>query len=291
MGTAATAFITSFLTILANGLVVIVIAMDPFKELKSIPNYLILNLAVCDLFVGCSEVSLGLLHFDNSLKLHVAIYTFTHFSITASALTIFALAIERYIVVAKPLQSKEYLTYSHLRLAIVCIWLIAGCVALLSLLNPCHEVKNQLIIINTIGIPTMLFMVVIYLKLFHLVRRSIRRDIDEIIGSEQQSLLRNTDEMAEGIRRREREVALSVSLFAGVFFLCWAPCVVMENVIYIISGGDISSEPAGLRVVVDWVGFLGLVNSLLNPLIYALRFAKFRKAALVILHMRARLYR
>lgn len=279
---AATAFTMSFFTILGNALVVVAIAVDPYKELRTIPNYLILNLAVCDLFVGPSELLLGLLHFfDHSVYLYLVAYTCTYLSMVASALTILTLAFERYIVVAAPLQSKEYLIYSHLKLAIVYIWLIAACVALLSLLNKCHEAEYRRIVANAIGIPTILFMIVIYLRIFYLVRRCIRRDLEQSIGSEQQSLLRSVDELAEDIRKREREVAFSVFLFVGVFFLCWAPCFVLENVIP-LDHHNREKEPDELITVADWARFLGLLNSLLNPLIYALRYNKFRKAALAI---------
>ena len=276
---AATAFTMSFFTMLGNALVVVAIAVDPYKELRNIPNYLILNLAVCDLFVGPSELLLGSLHFSNNSYLYLAAYTCIYLSMIASALTILTLAFERYIVVAAPLQSKDFLIYSHLKLAIVYIWLIAACVALLSLLNKCHEAEYRQIVSNAIGIPTIVFMIVIYLRIFYLVRRCIRRDLEESIGGEQQSLLRSVDELTEDIRKREREVAFSVFLFVGVFFICWAPCFVMENVVPL----DDHEESSRLKTVADWARFLGLLNSLLNPLIYALRYNKFRKAALAII--------
>ena len=278
---AAAAFTMSFFTILGNALVVVAIAVDPYKELRTIPNYLILNLAVCDLFVGPSELLLGLLHFNHSVYLYLVAYTCIYLSMVASALTILTLAFERYIVVAVPLQSKEYLIYSHLKLAIVYIWLIAACVALLSLLNKCNEAEYRRIVANAIGMPTILFMIVIYLRIFYLVRRCIRRDLEQSIGSEQQSLLRSLDELTEDIRKREREVAFSVFLFVGVFFLCWAPCFVLENVIP-LDHDNMKTEPDELITVAGWARFLALLNSLLNPLIYALRYNKFRKAALTI---------
>lgn len=277
---AVTAFTMSFLTVLGNAVVVIAIVMDPYKELRTIPNYLILNLAVCDLIVGIpSELLLGLLSFCDSSQLYFAAYTFVYFSMVASALTILTLAFERYIMVAAPLQSNDYLIYSHLKLAIVYIWLIASSVALLSLLNKTNEKEYRLIVTDAIGIPTMLFMFLIYLRIFYLVRRCIRRDLEDITGSEQQGLVRSGDQ-SESIRRREKDVAFSVFMFVGVFFLCWAPCFAMENVIYIFRYMEKDSE--GLQEVADWTRFSGLLNSLLNPLIYALRYEKFRKAALAI---------
>ena len=76
---AYTAFTMSFLTVLGNGLVVVAIAKDPFRELRTIPNYLILNLAVCDLIVGIPcELLLGLLHYfalQEYKHFHLAVYT------------------------------------------------------------------------------------------------------------------------------------------------------------------------------------------------------------------------
>ena len=129
----------------------------------------------------------------------------------------------------------------------------------------------------------MLAMIAVYLRIFCLVRKSIRRDLEQMMGREEQSLLRMQNQMSEAIRKREKEVAFSVFLFVGVFLLCWAPGILMSNAIYIISSGDIKKEPKTLRVVADWVQLIGFgLNSLLNPLIYVFRYAKFRKAAVAV---------
>lgn len=266
---AITAFAFSFFTVFGNLLVVTAIVKDPYKELKTIPNYLILNLAVCDLIAGIPcEFLVGLLYFYTSRGLYFVAYTSLYFAMVASSLTILTLAFERYVMVEAPLKSKEYLIYSHPRLSIVYIWLIALCVALLSLLNYCNEKEYRLIITDAIGIPTMLFMFLIYSRIFYLVRTFIRQDLEESTSSERQSLL-GSEHLTENIRKRERKIAMSVFLFVGAFFLCWAPCFVMENAFY-KAKLDYS--------VVDFVRFLGLLSSLLNPIIYALRYDKFRKA-------------
>ena len=71
VGVAAMAFLLSFLTVFGNSLVVIAIVKDPFSELRTIPNYHILNLAACDLIVGIpSELLLGLSYFYASYDLY-----------------------------------------------------------------------------------------------------------------------------------------------------------------------------------------------------------------------------
>ena len=142
---------------------VIAIVKDPYKELKTIPNYLIMNLAVCDLIVGIpSEFLLGLLSFlDYSKKLkylYFVAYTSLYFSMVASSLTILTLAFERYVMVEAPFRSKDFLIYSHLKLSIVYIWLLSACAAGLSLLNICNEREYRFIITNAIGFPTVIFM-------------------------------------------------------------------------------------------------------------------------------------
>ena len=271
VGVAAIAFLLSFLTVFGNSLVVIAIVKDPFSELRTIPNYLILNLAVCDLIVGIpSELLLDLSHFYVSYNLYYVAFTSLYTSMVASALTILTLAFERYIMVEAPLKSQEYLIHSHLRLVIVYIWLIALCVALLSLLNRCNEAEYRLIITDAIGFPVMALMFLIYSRIFFLVRRWIRQDLDFSI-SESQRLL-GSENLSENIRTRERHIAFSVFLFVGVFALCWTPCFVMENVFYKYK------RSSSLATAADWVRVSGLLSSLLNPLIYALRYEKFRKA-------------
>ena len=265
---------------------VIAIVKDPYKELKTIPNYLIMNLAVCDLIVGIpSELLLGLLHFLYPHKwlwyLHFVAYTSLYFSMVASSLTILTLAFERYIMVEAPVQSADFLIYSHLKLSIVYIWLLSACVAGLSLLNTCNEREYRFIITNAIGFPTVIFMFLIYSRIFYVVRKFIRQDPNDRSVSPRDGLLASDNSLTESIRKREREIAMSVFLFVGAFVLCWVPCFVMENVIYLAP-----KTRSELGHIKDWVRCSGMISSLLNPVIYALRYDKFRKAVRVIFRRR-----
>ncbi|XP_068724432.1 histamine H2 receptor-like [Montipora capricornis] len=281
---AIAALVLCFLTVFGNSLVVIAIVKDPYRELKTIPNYLILNLAVCDLIVGIpSELLLGLLPFIPPQKsslygnLYFVAYTSLYFAMVASSLTILTLAFERYIMVEAPFRSKEFLVHSHLKLSIVYIWLLAACAALLSLLNQCNEKEYRLIIVDAVGFPAMVFMFIIYSRIFYLVRKCIRQDLENSLESSGSSLLAS-DDFNENVRRREREIAMSVFLFVGAFALCWTPCFVMENIFYKAS----KEKRLSLETPADWVRFSGLLSSLLNPVIYALRYGKFRRAVRAI---------
>ena len=121
-------------------------------------------------------------------------------------------------------------------------------------------------------------MFLIYSRIFYVVRKFIRQDLNNRSVSPRDGLLASDNSLTGSIRRREREIAMSVFLFVGAFALCWVPCFVMENVIYLAH----KETQKNLRLTADWVRFSGMISSLLNPVIYALRYDKFRKAVRVI---------
>ena len=139
------------------------------------------------------------------------------FSMVASSLTILTLAFERYVMVEAPFRSKDFLIYSHLKLSIVYIWLLSACAAGLSLLNICNEREYRFIITNAIGFPTVIFMFLIYSRIFYVVRKFIRQDLNNRSVSPRDGLLASDNSLTESIRRREREIAMSVFLFVGAF--------------------------------------------------------------------------
>ena len=247
-----------------------------------------MNLVVCDLIVGIpSEFLIGLLYILGDLNwsryLSFIAYTSLYFSMVASSLTILTLAFERYIMVEAHFQSTDFLIYSHLKLSIVYIWLLSACAAGLSLLNICNEREYRFIITNAIGFPTMIFMFLIYSRIFYVVRKFIRQDLNDRSVSPRDGLLASDNSLTESKRRREREIAMSVFLFVGAFALCWVPCFVMENVIYLAH----KETRTKLGLTADWVRCSGMINALLNPVIYALGYDKFRKGVRVIFRRRA----
>ena len=89
---------------------------------------------------------------------------------------------------------------------------------------------------------------------------------------ENQPLLQN-NETEERIRQREKKVAKAIFLFVGVFAICWVPCFVAQNLLFFCEKeGCITQQYA------NYANFFGLLNSALNPGLYALESRKFRRA-------------
>lgn len=84
-------------TVFGNALVVAAVYKDPHKNLRTISNYLVVNLAAADLFMGLvSETLWGLSLWVRSRHFYDIANATMYLSLTASCLTILGMSIERY---------------------------------------------------------------------------------------------------------------------------------------------------------------------------------------------------
>ena len=270
----AVVFPLSVLTVVLNSLVIITIWKDPLKNLKGIPSFLILNLAVSDFLVGIPGMLLYVLSYwfpNESQWLKKASDITLHLVYYASCISILALAVERLIVISFPLRSADYLTYTRLTLGIFCIWLFAGLLAFLPL-NAGDSFDCYGVIIHD----ALFFLIIIslfacYGRIFFLVRKALYRNLTAEAWYERQSLTEN-GRKREKIKRSERTVAFSVFILVGVFVVCWTPVIVLENLTELCRNYMNSTN---FHMALDT---LPMLHPLANPIAYALCTVKFRRA-------------
>ena len=264
----------SVLTLALNALVVITIWKDPFKNLKGIPNYLILNLAVSDLLIGIpTELLFVPLYWHHSESVEQAANMTQHLGFCASGLTILALAAERLIVISYPFKSANYLTYTNLARGILCIWILAGLEGIIYVFKWSSTKKNSVIIADSLGIPVLTLTVACYAKILFLVRNDSHPDLTTGAGcGERQRLIENARER-EKIKARERSVMRCVAILVGLLIVCWTPCIVVQNIAYL--GGKRGVVPDALMSIADGLAYL---HPVVNPIIYSLCSRKFRLA-------------
>jgi len=263
----------SLLIAVENALVVFTIWKDPFKQLKGTPaNYLILNLAVCDLLIGIpSELLGGLFYWFPCNNVFLAALTACQLTYAASSLTILSLAVERLMVITYPLRSADYLTTSYLIPGIIMsIWILAGLFAFLPLTGlDLYCTYKTYIADDACGIPIIILVVACYTKLYLIVKRSLYRDLatpEERQGEEQ--YLTESARRIEKLKRKERSVARTVFILVVIFLGCWIPVFVLRNL-------DNSCNHYNLWF---WEGFFSKLHPLLNPLAYSLCTKKFQRA-------------
>ena len=252
------------LTVVLNALVIITIWKDPFKNLKGIPNYLILNLAVSDLLVGIpAELLIVLCQWYHCEGLAKAADMSVHLGFYSSAMTQLVLAIARLIAVSYPLKMADYLTYSNLTLGILGIWFFAGLIAFLPELEWHSVFRNRVIIFDAIGIPILTLTVACYAKMiFFLVKKDWHQD------AERQRLTENARQK-EMRKKRERKLIRCVAILVGLLIVCWVPRYVLANIALLGESRVIHDA------ITRWLFFL---HPLVNPIAYSLCTRKFRRA-------------
>lgn len=277
MTLAQTAFLVSVsvLTVALNSLVIMTIWKDPFKQLKGTANYLILNLAVCDLLMGFpTELLFAILHwFPGNKSVIKAGYITMYFAICTSFLTILGLAVERLIVISSAKSDDNSTTTSYCTVGIMSIWLFAALTASLPMLGWDSFDSYRLFIADAIGVPVLILLFACYTRIFLLIRKQLHRYF--ATGDQRRELqpLTPKSQRMERLKRRERGVALSVFILTGLVTVCWSPLFIVENIRQCCDHDD--CIPKKLDLIFESLIF---VHPLANPIAYALRTAKFRRA-------------
>ena len=263
------AFALAIITSICNLTVIIAVYKDPYRELRTISNYLVVNLAAADLIVGVIVEPMWALQYwarDNP-SYHIVVNMLLVLSVDASCLTVLFLTIERYIVLERPLRQGTFFNIETTKIYIFLIWITALVIS--GLVFPCWNLPAfNLFLFTGIGCFLLIIMLCLYTRMFMIIRKFN----SAVLARGIQQRLVQPDEACLEARKREQEVAKAIFLFVGIFALCWLPAVVTETIKYSKRNLHISED------VCRAVLFLGLFNSALNPIIYTFRMPSFRRA-------------
>ena len=272
----------ALITSIGNLMVVFAVYKDPYRELRTISNYLVVNLAAADLIMGLIvEPIWALQHSIGADKnFSIAANLLLILSVEASCLTVLFLTIERYIALEMPLRKETIFNIVATKIYIFLIWLTASVISFLIIPFWSPKEKQRaynLFLFTGIGFFLLSIMSCLYIRMFIIIRRFNRAFL---VQGAQQRLIRPGAADVQA-RKREQEVAKSIFLFVGIFALCWLPSVVTETIKQ--SDWTISISEHVCRVVL----FLGLLNSALNPIVYTFRMSSFRRAVVRIFSFRS----
>jgi len=253
--------------------------MDPFKQLKGTPaDYLVLNLAICDLLIGVPAKFLGgLLHWcPHKAVFFVSLIT-GQLAYSASCLTILSLAVERLVVISFPLRNTNHRTF-YLILGVMSIWFVAGLTTFLPLIKmEFYPIIIMYFVDDPFGIPCIIVIIACYLRIYFLIRKSLYRDIttSEAMQAERRCLTESAQRI-ENLKRKERSVARTMLIMGALYLGCWTPVYVLKNVAM-----NVVCNSCNLWF---WVDVFATLHPLLNPLAYALCEKKFLRALWKICH-------
>ena len=237
---------------------------------------LLLSLNISDsLFVVFIALLSLILHTSNSpvgstlcLGLRKVMLGVGVLSTIVSSSMITALSFERYVCCMHCFYIHEILTSKRVAFSIALSWLIATVLAFVS--SSLDATRNSnlmvgdatMVILSTIVVFTSITIAVVQTRLFLLSRQKIWNEPSHAFG----------EQAEEGeMRKKEVKIAISASVVALAYILCMLPAAI----IFLLDLSSLGDQLAAAKKIA--VPF-GVVNNLLNPIIYGFGMADTREA-------------
>lgn len=272
------------LIVLENAVVLVAIWRN--KKFHVPMYYLLGNLTLSDLLAGITYMANILMSGHNTLKLTPLLWFLREggvfITLAASIVSLLAIAIERHItmVTMRPYHGAKK---GRMLALIGASWALSGLLGVLPILgwNCIHELeqcstvlplytKNYILFSVSVFSVVLLAIVVLYVRVFSIVRSNTQRQRLSFKNSRRKSSL----------RRSQKYVALlkTVTIVLGVFIACWLPLFILLLI-------DFFCPTGRCQLLKKSEYFLGVAmfNSLLNPIIYTLTSRDMRRAILRLL--------
>ena len=278
----------SLLTVILNLLVIL--SISHFRQLHTPTNALLLSLAVADLLVGLLVMPIEGLRYIQTCwllgKLMCALTPYVSYSLFSVSLgNMVLISIDRYLAICDPLLYSTKITLNRVKIVTCLCWVISliynGCILMKHLgqpdrLSSCHG--ECVVVISHVAGTVDLFMnfigpctvmVILYMRVFVVAVSQVR-----VIRLQAAA---TSVPAAPTVKSSERKAARTLGIVITVFLMCFCP--------YYYPGvaDDNTSNSLSYFAVLSW---LMLLNSCLNPLIYAMFYPWFRKSIKLILTLR-----
>ncbi|KAM8953779.1 cannabinoid receptor 1 [Pelodytes ibericus] len=278
-------------TVLENMLVLCVILHS--RSLRCRPSYhFIGSLAVADLLGSVifvySFVDFHVFHRKDSPNVFLFKLGGVTASFTASVGSLFLTAIDRYISIHRPLSYKRIVTRTKAVIAFCVMWTIAIVIAVLPLLgwnckklnSTCSDIFpliDETYLMFWIGVTSVLLLFIVYAYMY-ILWKAHHHAVRMIQRGPQKSIIVHTSEDGKvhitrpDQTRMDIRLAKTLVLILVVLIICWGPLIAI--MVYDVFGKMNKTT----QTVFAFCSVLCLLNSTVNPIIYALRSKDLRSA-------------
>ncbi|KAJ8784519.1 hypothetical protein J1605_008171 [Eschrichtius robustus] len=278
-------------TVLENLLVLCVILHS--RSLRCRPSYhFIGSLAVADLLGSVifvySFVDFHVFHRKDSPNVFLFKLGGVTASFTASVGSLFLTAIDRYISIHRPLAYKRIVTRPKAVVAFCLMWTIAIVIAVLPLLgwnckklqSACSDIFpliDETYLMFWIGVTSVLLLFIVYAYMY-ILWKAHSHAVRMIQRGTQKSIIIHTSEDGKvqvtrpDQARMDIRLAKTLVLILVVLIICWGPLLAI--MVYDVFG----KMNKLIKTVFAFCSMLCLLNSTVNPIIYALRSKDLRHA-------------
>lgn len=271
----------SLLTVALNALVIASVAR--FRRLRTPTNTLLLSLAACDLLVGLLVMPVEGLRYVETCwllgRLACALTPYLSYCLlSASVGHMVLISVDRYLAVCGPLLYPARVTQGRVRTAVCACWacslLYNGCILTGHLARPgragsCHG--ECVVVVSPASGAADLFVTFVgpCVVMAALYLRVVAAAVSQARVSRLAATLT--------VKKSEWKAAKTLGIVVAVFLMCFCPYY------YPAVAGEDTSTGLSYFAVLSWIMML---NSCLNPLIYALFYAWFRRAIKLMFTLR-----
>ncbi|XP_014906043.1 trace amine-associated receptor 13c-like [Poecilia latipinna] len=273
----------SLLTVMLNLLVIV--SISHFRQLRTPTNSLLQSLAVSDLVVGLLVMPIeGLRHLETCWllgRLMCALTPYVSYCLISTSLGHMVLiSVDRYVAICDPLLYPTRISVVKVQICISLCWacsmlynglIMMGHLGWPDRFSSCHG--ECVVVISHISGTVDLFvsfiapcavMVVLYLRVLLAALSQLR-------------VIRSQIKSAQAASRSEWKAARTLAVVIVVYMVCFCPYF------YPSFAGEDTSNSFSYFAALSWIMML---NSSMNPLIYALFYPWFRKAIKLILTLK-----
>lgn len=249
------------------------------RRLRRKPSYLFIgSLAGADLLASvvfvCSFVNFHVFNGVDSEAVFLLKICSVTMTFTASVGSLLLTAIDRYFCLRHPQTYKALLTRGRALAALGTMWVLSALIAYLPLMGwtCCPSLCSRLfpLIPNDYLLGWLLFIAVLFSGIVYTYGHVLWKAHQHVA-----SLTEHQDKPVPGMTRMRLDVRLAktLGLLLAVLFMCWFPALAL--MVYSLAT-TLSDE---VKKVFAFCSILCLVNSLANPVIYALRSGEIRSSA------------
>lgn len=270
------------LSVLFNGTLLIVMTLNSRQVFASLGSYFIANLAVADLITGLNSIGWGMNGFHPfSLGVQKALLCVFWITVQVSFYTILVMSTERLIAIVFPFRAALLMSKKKTVLYCVAVWIVAIICAVFINLECGKTVMFALIVFFELAI---IAIVIEYVFVFRQLRALWQHSKKRVLHGKQSSVAASGGCKETSDVQREYQVTVVVVTLAVILVLTVFPYNLATQV-YLACELFRPSACVGREEVLQkfmWYYFpIELLNFVLNPVVYAWRLPKYRKAFLV----------
>ena len=276
------AVIIGVASVVFNGVLLIVMTFNSKQVFASLGSYFIFNLAIADFVTGVNSIVWGIERLSTpgtfSEEAKMALLTIFWITVQVSFFTIFVMSTERLVAIVFPFRAALLMSKRKTTVYCTAVWILA--IVCAGMMNyKLDEVQLFLTIIFELII---ICIVMEYYKIFRQLRGLWQNSKNRTVCN-----AHNNNETSKMVTiktadlQREYEVTIVVVTLAVILVATVIPHMVVSQVIlyYNLFGTPLQDEHPAVKFS-SYYFPIELLNFVVNPVVYAWRLPKYRKAFL-----------